>query len=357
MQAASWKHEQKSNSSTPYVVYRVISRFRNTTRYIIGRQRCWKSRKPRWLQLASLQSRIRCSDYQVSKTMSFRRCGHSHAVASGWHKHSLAYVSTGHRRYNQPFNGTVYGPTYIQGDVIGVGYRPRTGTIFFTRNGKKLDDVAHGVKTLNLFPTVGANGPCTVHVNFGQSGFVFIEANVKKWGLAPAAGSLAPPPAYGNEQGSILLEGGRANNSQTPQYTFGDFQYNRPRFQGRVHGHGRSQSTPSGGAERSNIGQPGRTPYSPTSPGPVRSPTEISLAPINVTPTGRSSSPLGPPPEYSSPEGSRRNSEESGDERQPLLQNRGPTPAYEHVVGIINQQNANGTVPGDGYGMSDGRMV
>ena len=92
--------------------------------------------------------------------------------------------------------------------MIGFGYRPRTGTIFFTRNGKKLDDMAHGLKTQNFFPTVGANGPCSVHVNFGQSGFVYIEANVKKWGLAPMTGSLAPPPPYGSEQGSILLEAG-----------------------------------------------------------------------------------------------------------------------------------------------------
>lgn len=57
-----------------------------------------------------------------------------------------------------------------------------------------------------MFPTVGATGPCVLHINFGQSGFVFVEANVKKWGLAPASGSLAPPPAYGSELGSILLE-------------------------------------------------------------------------------------------------------------------------------------------------------
>ncbi|KAE9969730.1 Protein ssh4 [Venturia inaequalis] len=127
----------------------------------------------------------------------------------GWHKHSVAYVSNGQRRHNQPFTGSSYGPEYVQGDVIGCGYRPRTGTIFFTRNGKKLDDVVHGLKSQNFFPTIGANGPCQIHVNFGQLGFVFIEANVKKWGLAPMTGSLAPPPPYGSEQGSILLEGGR----------------------------------------------------------------------------------------------------------------------------------------------------
>ncbi|KAG5220810.1 Rsp5p-dependent ubiquitination, sorting of cargo protein at [Salix suchowensis] len=60
----------------------------------------------------------------------------------------------------------------------------------------------------NLFPTIGADGPCSVHVNLGQSGFVFIEANVKKWGLAPSVGTLAPPPAYGSERGSILLDVG-----------------------------------------------------------------------------------------------------------------------------------------------------
>ncbi|PSS18671.1 hypothetical protein M430DRAFT_102082 [Amorphotheca resinae ATCC 22711] len=170
----------------------------------------------------------------------------------GWHKYSVAYISSGHRRYNQPFNGPAYGPQFVQGDVIGVGYRPRTGTIFFTRNGKKLEDVAHGLKSQNLFPAVGANGPCTVHVNFGQSGFVFIEANVKKWGLAPMTGSLAPPPPYGSEQGSILLEAGR-EGAPSSHGNYPDMR------------HGRTRS----GNFRN---------HPPTSPGPVRSPTDISLA-------------------------------------------------------------------------------
>ena len=195
----------------------------------------------------------------------------------------------------------------MQGDVVGVGYRPRTGTIFFTRNGKKLDDVVHGLKTQNFFPSVGANGPCTVHVNFGQSGFVFIEANVKKWGLAPITGSLAPPPPYGSEQGSILLEAG----GEQPQY-------NQQQSYGPRHSRTRSRFAPVVGG--------------PMSPGPVRSPTEISLAHLAHIPTNedagegtsgsRSSVPTGlgleteqrrrgqsnqhdyggvPPPEYSSP--------------------------------------------------------
>ncbi len=221
--------------------------------------------------------------------------------------------------------------------MIGVGYRPRTGSVFFTRNGKKLDDVAHGLKTQNFFPTVGANGPCTVHVNFGQSGFVFIEANVKKWGLAPMTGSLAPPPPYGSEQGSILLEAGRDGTRQSQSN----------------YGHGRPRS-----------GNMRVAP--PMSPGPQRSPTEISLAQLAHIPsnedvgegTSRSAERAdgaldqritvhdpedlsAPPPEYTSPEGSLENSRESSEgsdddgEERPLIppeSPRPPIPTYDAAV-------------------------
>jgi hypothetical protein len=191
----------------------------------------------------------------------------------GYHKYSVSYQSSGHRRYNQPFNSTPYGPQLVQGDVVGVGYRPRTGAIFYTRNGKKLDEVVHGLKAQNFFPSIGANGPAIVHVNFGQAGFVFIEANVKKWGLAPVTGSLAPPPPYGFEEGTKLLETGSKDG----------FTGNTP-----TRSHSRSVST---SFTRGNTGnapnltpQHGRTRsgnfrvFPPTSPGPVRSPTDISLA-------------------------------------------------------------------------------
>lgn len=126
---------------------------------------------------------------------------------AGWNKHSVGYFSAdGFKSYNYPFTATSYGPPLKEGDVLGVGYKPRNGTVFFTRNGRKLEDAYVGFNKHNVFPTIGADGPCMVHVNLGQSGFVFIEANVKKWGLAPSSGTLAPPPAYGSERGSILLE-------------------------------------------------------------------------------------------------------------------------------------------------------
>jgi hypothetical protein len=216
-----------------------------------------------------------------------------------------------------------YGPPLTQGDVVGVGYRPRSGTIFFTRNGKKLEDVAHGQKSQNFFPTIGANGPCTVHVNFGQLGFVFIEANVKKWGLAPMTGSLAPPPPYGSEQGSILLESGRESSANLAHRVYQDPTY------------AQTSSTV-------------RIPPAP-SPGPVRSPTDISLAPLAHIPSnedaGEGSSRAattnpeqvrllnpdgleqGPPPEYTSPDGSPRTSQEFLREGQP------PIPSYDAAVG------------------------
>lgn len=265
----------------------------------------------------------------------------------GHHRYSAAYNSDGTRRLNQPFAATNYAPHYLQGDVIGVGYRPRTGTVFFTRNGKKLEDVAHGFKSQNFFPTIGANGPCNVHVNFGQMGFVFIEANVKKWGLAPMTGSLAPPPPYGSEAGSILLEGGREGIREG---------------QGWMPGHSRTDSA--------RI----RLQVRPTrSPGPERSPTDISLAQLNLMDLedeyeddlgeGNSETPYSaddphpsfhpglplepadhPPPDYESPDDDLASDDphrdgdstaQTNSERQRLLGEHPPIPTYEAATSDI----------------------
>lgn len=160
-------------------------------------------------------------------------------------------------------------------------------------------------------------------------GFVFIEANVKKWGLAPMTGSLAPPPPYGSEQGSILLESGRESAQQT--------------------GHGNNLEV---GHSRTRSGT--TRVYPPTSPGPQRSSTDISLAPLSHMPSqedvgeGPSREPStdepretlappdegpgAPPPEYSSPDPSRRGSDymtlaQAASSTQP------PIPSYDAAVG------------------------
>jgi hypothetical protein len=163
-------------------------------------------------------------------------------------------------------------------------------------------------------------------------GFVFIEANVKKWGLAPMTGSLAPPPPYGSEQGSILLESGR-ESGQVALWGHADT------------GHSRTRS--------GNI----RMTY-PTSPGPLRSPTDISLAqlPPSQQDIGEGSSRANnggdgpdneilrsvvgngpvPPPEYTSPDLSPPNSQYhpqvAGDNIRPQSIHP-PIPSYDAAVG------------------------
>jgi len=173
--------------------------------------------------------------------------------------------------------------------------------------------------------------------HFGQMGFVFIEANVKKWGLAPMTGSLAPPPPYGSEQGSILLETGRDGG-------------NPPREQG----HSRTRS----GMARMGL-------YPSGSPGPLRSATEISLSQLahvssqenagEGTSTTVVSENAGrqqaseleqqvtpPPPEYTSPEGSVGSSDDDDGESRPFIRSRAasqpPIPSYDAAMG--NEQPA-----------------
>lgn len=134
----------------------------------------------------------------------------------GRHVHSICYDSNGYRRHNQPFKfaNELPFPKLVEGDVVGIGYRVRAGTVFFTRNGKKVSELKIGGHIKNfkipqmgqIYPIIGANNLCSVHVNLGQLGYVFIEGNVKKWGFAPLEGNGPAPPAYNKFNGDILLE-------------------------------------------------------------------------------------------------------------------------------------------------------
>lgn len=139
-------------------------------------------------------------------------------------------------------------PKLEEGDTVGFGYRYKTGTIFITHNGKKLMDVTQNIG-IDLFIGIGAfNAAYTrtytrdglledpdnvslrealsegkdievakdlqrvhdphdesdemtsdeveLHVNLGQIGFVFIEANVKKYAFGSVYGQIGIPPAY-----------------------------------------------------------------------------------------------------------------------------------------------------------------
>lgn len=153
------------------------------------------------------------------ETISFglSTCPYPYFRLPGKHHHSVAYDSNGARRFNDSFEldpklGTLF-PRLEKGDVVGIGYRSNSGTVFFTRNGKKLkeDSVGghiRGWKFKYVYPIVGANVPCKVHVNFGTYGFVYIEANVKKWGYAKSNGTKLPPPSYEEYGQDTLLESG-----------------------------------------------------------------------------------------------------------------------------------------------------
>lgn len=182
---------------------------------------CSKNPKAPIYPLVSLPSHILHSDFLVRLDVApryARSYQRTDLMFAGWNKYSIGYFSAdGFKSYNYPFTATSYGQPLYEGDVLGVGYRPRSGTVFFTRNGKRLEDAYVGFNKHNVFPTIGSDGPAVVHVNLGQSGFVFIEANVKKWGLAPSSGTLAPPPAYGSEGGSVLLETSGAQRDRQRQ--------------------------------------------------------------------------------------------------------------------------------------------
>lgn len=206
----------------------------------------------------------------------------------GLNRYSVAYHSNGDKCHNFPFTAAAFGPSLKEGDVLGVGYRPRTGTVFFTRNGRKTEDAFVGLSRWNLFPTIGADGPCSVHVNLGQAGFVFIEANVKKWGLAPSVGTLAPPPAYGSERGSILLDvGGGVRPSGaigiSPQSAHGS----SPTPSRRSHRSRRpkpqlSSSAPVASSPLRGAPLSTRSPPVPTTPPPPITPIDEEDSPLNV---------------------------------------------------------------------------
>lgn len=147
----------------------------------------------------------------------------------GRYLHSVAYDSNGDRRHNCPFpisdfkDGRDAFPHLEKGDVIGIGLRRQTRAVFFTRNGKKISESRIGghvklPRSVQLYPTVGSINPCRVDVNFGQMGFVFIEANVKKWALGPMRGDEAPPPLYKKFNHDVLLDTSDTEDNELPEF-------------------------------------------------------------------------------------------------------------------------------------------
>lgn len=137
----------------------------------------------------------------------------------GYNNFSIGYESTGNLKINKPFptplqqhNGeqskfnALVLPPLEQSDVVGFGYHIPSGTIFITRNGKKIMDVMKGC-FIDLYPAVGCFlTNAKFQTNIGQLGYVWIEANVKKYSFVPTnefrrldgERGLAALPEYGN---------------------------------------------------------------------------------------------------------------------------------------------------------------
>ncbi|GES98419.1 concanavalin A-like lectin/glucanase domain-containing protein [Rhizophagus clarus] len=96
----------------------------------------------------------------------------------GCDTHSVGFHSDeGRIFHNEGYTGSKYAERWGEvNDVIGCGYCPNTGQVFFTMNGKYLG-IAYTGLFHTWYPTIGSNGVCNLKVNFGQEEFKYKEAD------------------------------------------------------------------------------------------------------------------------------------------------------------------------------------
>ncbi|CAB5100924.1 unnamed protein product [Rhizophagus irregularis] len=121
------------------------------------------------------------SNHHIDETIiaiGFAPKNHSIYRLPGCDTHSVGFHSDeGRTFHNEGYTGSKYAEKWGEiNDVIGCGYCPSIGQVFFTMNGKNL-----GIAFTGLFhpwyPTIGSNGVCSLKVNFGQEEFKYKEAN------------------------------------------------------------------------------------------------------------------------------------------------------------------------------------
>ncbi|KAJ2160873.1 Protein ssh4 [Coemansia sp. RSA 552] len=126
---------------------------------------------------------------------------------AGWARNSVAYHTIdGTAYYSHPLDpchraiGSV-----TTSDTIGIGWRPFSGKMFFAVNGAIVCHIRTPWAKKRMYPIVSADGPCSIHANFGARAFVLAYANMRYWGLASTEGARPPPPMYQHVSGTVLL--------------------------------------------------------------------------------------------------------------------------------------------------------
>ncbi|CAG8623319.1 12_t:CDS:2 [Paraglomus brasilianum] len=117
----------------------------------------------------------------------------------GWNLYSVGYHSDGYK-FNDAFEGRSYGPEWGKvGDTVGCGYYPATGLVFFTKNGQTLGTAFTDIRHL-WYPTIGADGPCKLEVNFGDGERQFRYNEAKGFGPTGPVRKVSSSTIFGNRQ-------------------------------------------------------------------------------------------------------------------------------------------------------------
>jgi len=101
----------------------------------------------------------------------------------GWNRYSVGWHSDDGRKFcDDPNGGEDYAvPWGAVGDVVGCGWQPDSGTVWFTLNGVVVGLAYTDLARHVFFPAFGADGYCKVSFNFGKTSFRYQFLPDQKW--------------------------------------------------------------------------------------------------------------------------------------------------------------------------------
>jgi hypothetical protein len=131
----------------------------------------------------------------------------------GCDHHTFGYHGDDGMAYSGSMVGRAYGLKWVFGDVVGCGINFSKGTIFWTLNGVRKDDIAYTDKDLVLYPMVGIKDRgLRVRANFGASPFVYDigdlynQEKARIWSQIKATSLPSPGPGELSEMQQLVLQ-------------------------------------------------------------------------------------------------------------------------------------------------------